>query len=257
MVKNSLVQNFICKQCTKYFSARLSPSRKNRNIYCSVDCKKHAQRKIFKDSNFHLENYAFFIPEDVGNYEKLHLGKREKQFVNKNKADHFFFQHGIHDERTAYILGIFLTDGSIGTSNHGSKYVRLQMTDKDIVEDVYKALNIKTKLQYSISRNAYSFSIASPYLHHDLTSLGCVENKTQVINYPFIPKELDKHLIRGIIDGDGSWWITKEGICLMAICGNNLLLNGIYLTIRNHLNIRAFTTLMINDNLRLKCALSV
>ena len=38
----------------------------------------------------------------------------------------------------------------------------------------------------------------------NLITQGCVEHKTDILEPPNIPKNLERHFIRGLMDGDGS-----------------------------------------------------
>jgi excisionase family DNA binding protein len=111
------------------------------------------------------------------------------------------------------------------------------MTDIDIVQKVSKILQNKKKLTSSLTRKTLTLNITSPYLFSDLNALGCIPNKTRYATYPQIADDLDRHLIRGIMDGDGSWVIRKNRMISLQICGNNLLMYGIYSKILLHLGI--------------------
>lgn len=172
----------------------------------------------------------------LGNYSEIVVGDRIRKFVNKNKVNHLFFKNGIIDEKTAYIFGLLLTDGSVGKNKNGGYCVRIGLTDNDIIKKIASAMNYKNSISFYDKRKAYTINISSPYLYYDLSVLGCVSNKTHYASYPFIIDDLDRHFLRGVIDGDGSWWL-KKGSLFLAICGNDLLLYGIYLKIKKHLNL--------------------
>jgi hypothetical protein len=139
------------------------------------------------------------------------------------------------NEEAAYVLGVLITDGS--TSIKKTWYrVRLQMTDYDIIESIAKLLAPEKKLYFSKAKNAWSLEISSPWLYHDLEALGCTVNKTETVGYPLISPELDRHYIRGAIDGDGSWRLIS-GRLRLKFCGNDLHVWGFYDRIRYHLGI--------------------
>ncbi len=230
------MRTYRCNYCAKSFEGWDRPSRTNRNSYCSVECAKNARRGTFDEKRFEITNYQFGIPgQSLGDYQYIELGKRQKSFVNRDKVNHFFFQKGIVDEKTAYVFGVLLTDGSIYRDKKGSYCIRLQMTDLDIVEKISSILQNKNPLMTNRSRRTLTLSIASPYLFNDLDALGCGPNKTEFANYPLIPANLHQHLIRGIVDGDGSWAIRKDGSISLQICGNDLLMYGVYKRISHHL----------------------
>ncbi len=174
----------------------------------------------------------------MGQYDSLRLGRREKSFVNRHNLDHFFFKKGIHDEATAWVFGVLLTDGSVGRRAQGGWATRLEMTDHDIVEKAAMALQFQGRLSESKTRNTKRLVMTSAYLAHDLTALGCGERKTESANYPVLEDDLDRHFIRGVIDGDGSWVHLASGLVLLMVCGHDELIYGLFKTIEQHLGIR-------------------
>ncbi|MCA1643767.1 MAG: helix-turn-helix domain-containing protein [Acidobacteria bacterium] len=230
---------FRCKLCGRVFECYQRPSRSNRNIYCSPECSKEAKRKVFNEESFRVNLYRFNAPvKNVGDYSNLAIGKRQKSFVNRDKLDHFFFRQGIYDEGTAYLFGVLITDGNLYRDKKGTFSVRLQLTDHDIVEKISALLRNRNPLYADSQRRTCTLLLTSPYLFHDLSALGCVPKKTTLATYPLVPGKMDRHLIRGIIDGDGSWVIRKkDGLLSLQICGNDLLMFGVYKSIINHLKI--------------------
>jgi hypothetical protein len=224
--------------CGRTFERYQRPFRSNRNIYCSPECSKGIKRKVFNEESFRVKQYQFAAPvELLGDYDNLALGERQKSFVNRDKLDHSFFRRGIYDEGTAYLFGVLITDGNLYRDKKGTFYVRLQLTDHDVVEKVSALLRNRNPLYTDSKRRTCTLLIASPYLFHDLSALGCVPRKTTLANYPLVPGKVDRHLIRGIIDGDGSWVIRKGGLLSLQMCGNDLLMFGVYQSICTYLKI--------------------
>lgn len=70
----------------------------------------------------------------------------------------------------------------------------------------------KTEKSYKGTKNYCRILITSPLMAEDLINKGCFVNKTDILYYPdetIVPKDLEKHFIRGLIDGDGSLIITN------------------------------------------------
>jgi len=53
-------------------------------------------------------------------------------------------------------------------------------------------------------------NLTSSKLITDLNNLGIYQNKTMILKYPNIPKELEHHFMRGVFDGDGCISIHKR-----------------------------------------------
>lgn len=84
-------------------------------------------------------------------------------------------------------------------------------------------------------------------MYQDLTKLGLTPRKSFTTQWPQIPKELYRHLLRGIIDGDGSIkfntrWDRPHGKAhcrSIGICSANAsFLEEVANFLQNELNIR-------------------
>jgi hypothetical protein len=133
-----------------------------------------------------------------------------KEF-NKN-----FFEI-IDSEPKAYILGILYADGYNWT-NGKNKYVSLSLIEEDL--ELLNKINFKLggvhsiysfKSKHTNWKNYNRLQINSKKISKDLELLGCVQNKSKILQFPtFISNELIHHFIRGYFDGDGSVWEGKR-----------------------------------------------
>lgn len=122
-----------------------------------------------------------------------------------NFDDTFF--NKIDNEEKAYVLGLFYTDG-----NNIKNTVRISMCDKDIIEKIKIAMKaeqpIYEKPPTGTNRQTqYELRITRKGFSDKLTALGCPPNKTFLLKFPgedILPKDLQRHFIRGALDGDGS-----------------------------------------------------
>lgn len=141
------------------------------------------------------------------------------------------------NKTTAYILGFFHADGSIGvnhvkrkTSNgindHYYWYIHFGSTDKEIIEFISEQLNLKYIKSVDNRKESYKdyYRINSHNKEYvqELLEQGYCENKTYGIRkFPNIPEDLKGHFFRGFLDGDGSvvisgpnkyieWVVTEE-----------------------------------------------
>lgn len=231
----------ICPVCGKYFERYPSQVRGGTCSKKCADIKKQAKELDEGVFRFDASTYTYEKPHpSLGNYKEVELLPKAKLRLEKSTYNYFLFKNGIHDELTAYLYGVILTDGTVSvTDSARSNALRLKMADQDIIEIVSNAFN---KNYFITNDGYYMFELRNNYLVHDLMALGCKPNKTEIANYPLIPDELDKHFIRGCFDGDGSW-ITTHKKALKApqhsirFCGNDLLLYGIYQKIKQHIGV--------------------
>ena len=135
---------------------------------------------------------------------------------HKYKLDEHVFDE-IDNEETAYWLGFMMADG-YNQQNKCAISLRLQEEDKEILIKFQQFLKtdapiytlIRTTNVSNIERKYCGITVCSPYLSEKLAALGCVQNKTYVLEYPNVPEELTNHFIRGYFDGDGCLSITKR-----------------------------------------------
>lgn len=142
------------------------------------------------------------------------------------------------NEKTAYILGFFHADGSIGINHvkrktskgindHYYWYIHFGSTDKEIIEFISKELNLKYVKSVDKRKDSYKdyYRINSHNKEYvqELLEQGYCENKTYGIRkFPDIPEELKPDFFRGFLDGDGCVvnsgktryieWIVTENI---------------------------------------------
>lgn len=130
-------------------------------------------------------------------YSKVELFSPE---LNQNYFDN------IDTEEKAYFLGLIITDGCIYKKNSKQNLVNitLKKQDKYLLYKFIKELN-SNKKPSSDGRGCYGINILSNKLVKSLEKFGVKERKSNSTIFPkFLPKEMYRHLLRGIIDGDGN-----------------------------------------------------
>ena len=93
-------------------------------------------------------------------------------------------------------------------------FISLQESDKELLEKIRVEMDNEKELEtidYSKRHdNGYSYNnmctlkMYSKHMCETLENLGAVRNKSLVLEFPDIPKELYSHFVRGYYDGDGS-----------------------------------------------------
>jgi hypothetical protein len=135
--------------------------------------------------------------------------RKQKPQITEN--DNFF--NIIDNEEKAYYLGFICADGSIASDK--IKKTRLAFTintkDKNILlkfKELIKTTAPVNDRIYIDKRNGREIHstyliIYSQKIINDLLKLGVGSDKTKNLNLPKINNDLIKHLIRGLVDGDG------------------------------------------------------
>jgi len=165
-----------CNQCKKYFETTSSAHLSGRN------CPKCA------------------IKNRVYNYNY--------------KVNHELFMN-INSKEIAYILGLFWADGSIRCGNNKDKQIAITLLSEDMkeVENIFKysgewkilidnrSKKERTRL-YTYNKYLYQFLLENDYYEKSYKSADKILNK---INY-----NLQKWFFRGVIDGDGCFYKSKN-----------------------------------------------
>ena len=113
----------------------------------------------------------------------------------------------IDTEDKAYFLGLIISDGCIHNSKNKQQLlaITLQEKDKYILEKFLDCIGSNKQIT-SDGRGCYGIQILSNIMVNNLKQYGLCENKSLRTIFPKnIPQPLYKHLIRGLIDGDGSY----------------------------------------------------
>lgn len=113
----------------------------------------------------------------------------------------------IGKEEAEYWLGFLYADGSV---NWIARTVVLIIKDKDHLDKFQTFLGSNYNIRFIDKRNIYQLIVSSIELIRDLVNHGCVPGKTKRLSFPIIPPENQRHFIRGLFDGDGSWSINIE-----------------------------------------------
>lgn len=142
---------------------------------------------------------------EIGSRKAAGMGSGRIHFSN---SDYF---ESIDTEEKAYWLGFIFADGSI--SSEGSIRISLVVEGKSHLEKFKKAIGYTGLVRgpYHVSskkkggeKTKYTLDHRNRKMATDLAALGAVPNKTFLIKFPPIAKELRRHFIRGLFDGDGS-----------------------------------------------------
>jgi hypothetical protein len=150
-----------------------------------------ALKKLFKDNNI-----------------KIRKGSSYARKYNIN--EHYF--DIIDTEEKAYILGFIYADGNnLFKLNRIS--IQLSQRDEDILKKISNIFYNKNIIKYRKKKNSkgavFTYAVLNLFSKHmsqKLADLGVVERKSHSITFPnWLNKDLYRHFIRGLIDGDG--WI--------------------------------------------------
>lgn len=152
--------------------------------------------------------------------------------IRSNKLPRFQ-DHGIDDAifdtwtaPMAWLLGVLFTDGNLyqGTGNRG-KRVSITSVDVELLEKANAILGTSKPIarcvqSYDKSRHIYKIEFFRESMRQRLVELGMTERKSLTMKFPDVPRELQRHFIRGCWDGDGSVFVSNGHLRASFVTGS-------------------------------------
>lgn len=151
----------------------------------------------------------------------ISINSNRSQLSRKYSLNEYYFDK-IDTEEKAYFLGLLYADGNNCVTNN-CIYIGLHEIDKLILEKFKIALGSNRDLVFrdrtmeKNKSNQYALKVQSKHMSKQLIKLGCVPNKSLILEFPTIeqvPENLLNHFLRGMWDGDGTIYRDKS-------CSNN------------------------------------
>jgi transcriptional regulator with XRE-family HTH domain len=154
----------------------------------------------------------------------------------KYTLDETYFNK-INTEDKAYFLGLMYADGNVSKRKNLFK-IGLQEEDKEILNKF--AIYLKTNKPISCEppnkknktwKHNYKLTIIGKKITKSLVDLGCVPQKSLILQFPTteqVPEHLLRHFIRGYFDGDGH--ISTH----LSIVSSKYFIDGLINIIRFH-----------------------
>lgn len=183
-----------------------------------------------EDLDFLRENYNKYSSKEIGEMlnrtrcavqlkiNKIGLKREDKYFYNEN-----FFEN-IDSEEKAYWLGFIYADGYIQIDKEKrikKLGMELQIGDIEHLKKFNKSIegnvDVKIRERYDYRYDkSYSQCVITLYkgkIVDDLINHGISTNKSRIITFPKIDKEMIIPFIRGFFDGDGCLILNKDRTC--------------------------------------------
>lgn len=138
----------------------------------------------------------------------VQIRKQEETSKRYPLNEHYF--DNIDTPNKAYILGFIYADGNV--DDKSLFQISLQERDLHILESMKREFGCPDRPLIFDARskknenhkNMFMLSIKNKEFRNGLVKHGVIPRKTHEIKYPdFLPASLDKHFIRGLLDGDG------------------------------------------------------
>lgn len=128
----------------------------------------------------------------------------------RNIIDHEDFFDNIDTQEKAYMVGFLLADGYVMDLFAGHKRnplwaIQLHRKDEYILESFRQLVGVHHGLYHTATRPTVLLVVSSAHMTQELAKYNVVPRKSFITSFPSdtIPRELYRHVIRGIFDGDG------------------------------------------------------
>src|SRR3989338_5118548 len=109
----------------------------------------------------------------------------------------------------AYAIGIIASDGCL---SRDKRHIFLKYADKELIEKFRTALNIKNKIGRSgrggtLEKKYFHLTFGDVVFYKFLNKIGLTSAKSKSIKKVNVPKEFFADFVRGLSDGDGSFYV--------------------------------------------------
>ena len=185
-----------------------------------------------------LNNHSY----DVIKMKANSFGLKKQEYKLAINED--FFK--IWTPEMAYIFGFWVADGNMGKNEYSISFASNDFSLLDMIR--YK-LNSKHKISKSCT--CFLLQINNKIMYNDLLKLGGIPAKSLIIQFPEVPDEYLPHFIRGYFDGDGSFYISKNGkyrYLGSSFAGNIDFLTILKNKIKENININPTSFCIANKN---------
>ena len=191
------------------------------------------------------EKYGLSQPT-VGKILKDEKKYAKASIYNPELIDSYF--ENIDTEVKAYFIGLIIADGNVfvdeknkNANRQASISLTLESNDEYILEKFKKEVKSNTIISHD-GRGCSQIAVRSNKMSEDLSRYGIIPRKSFSTYLPLLKNDLMPHLIRGIMDGDGSIaaHTIKSGRFLHSIsfCGTHKLMNDISDYLYSNVNLK-------------------
>lgn len=165
------------------------------------------------------------------NILKAHNIDRDNRYHNLDFNHDYFETIDSYDK--AYFLGFMITDGGIGYNTNDIN-LGLKPEDEYILELFAEKTHNSNKIYHRKDKPESVFKVKSKKMKNDLAQYGVTPRKGQTVYLPKLDEVFMPHLIRGLLDGNGSISYKSHYV---YFCGNKIIVTQLKNYLVNRLGV--------------------
>ena len=189
---------------------------------------------IFNIGHTTIEYVIHQFIDDCPIQYNIHIDDKNDLIRHRKHNFNVNFFETIDTEEKAYWLGFLYADGCI---TDRSVRLELQKSDESHIKNFQKAIGaLDINLYHRKDIESSLLCLNSVKMVKDLQKLGCIKNKTFLLQFPDnnkVPEKLINHFMRGYFDGDGCICVTSK-TKVFQVTGLNTFLDVYENILLNH-----------------------
>lgn len=163
-----------------------------------------------------MKRYGYSTKKSITDKVKKYFPNSYQEKIKeakKNRKGYEYKLTKIKNNFDAYFVGLLMTDGYVTTRGID---VGIDLTDEDCIKFLSCSIgkNYKVYQNKNNNKNIFRLVLTDKELVNNVKRFGIVQNKSLILQPPFLEPEEEKflpYIIRGIIDGDGCVSPTSYG----------------------------------------------
>ena len=148
----------------------------------------------------------------------------------KKKYTNLDFFDNIDNQEKAYWLGFIWGDGWVTVSTIGNYRFGLNITDEKHLLKIAAVFNTPVRLIIKKGKNQWKMEVCNKKFVKVLINRGIIPKKSTIgvfTTIDYVPLDLQRHFIRGLLDADGCLYVSKLGALFLVFGGNEVCITRI------------------------------
>lgn len=156
--------------------------------------------QIAKKYNVNHQSIHFLLDS----YEIKKRNRSEANLLTSRRNDYDIDFFSRPSNEMYYVLGLLATDGYV---NSKTNTIGITLIDEDVIQNIRRLIKSSApsyeKTYKDGRKTTYTIHFSHPKTKEELIKLEVIPRKSNIMGYPDVPSEYERHFIRGVFEGDG------------------------------------------------------